>query len=181
MSKTTRLITILLAILTLAACGPKATPPPTVTPVPSATATPLPTHTPEPTATPQPTDTPKPTLTPFPTPAEVAPEKTFAQVGNVAKFSGEHGISGKAVIAGLQTLIIQTFNYDGKGPKADVRLVKGQDYENPAVILLELDQRPYENEFMLLRIPSSAGPGTADSIAIYCPETGKVYATAKFE
>ena len=119
--------------------------------------------------------------TPFPTPAEVAPERTFTDVGDVAKLSGEHAVSGKAIVAGLQTLIIQKFYFDGKGPKADIRLVKDQDYENPAVIVFELEQKPYEDTFLLVRIPSSAGPGSANSIAVYCPETGEVYAVAKFD
>lgn len=133
------------------------------------------------TATPVPTATPSPPPTPFPTAQEVAPEKTFTAVGNVAILSGEHGVSGKAIVMGLQTLIIQGFNYDGKGPRADIRLVKGEDYEGPAAILTELDQRPYEDELVYAIIPSSAGPGTADRIAVYCPETGQVYAWSTFD
>ena len=166
-----------LALSMLLACRPKATPTPVVTPTPVATLTPVSTST----ATPPPTETPKPTPTMTPTPAELAPESTFTRVGNVAEFSGEHDVSGKAVVAGLQTLIILRFNFDGKGPKADIRLVNGQDYGNPAAILIELEQRPYEKVVLDARIPVTAGPGTADSIAVYCPETGQVYAAAEFK
>lgn len=139
------------------------------------------TPTPEPTAIPVPTEVPTPTRTPFPTPAEPAPETAFVEIGSVALLQGDHGISGKAVVAGRQTLIIMSFKYDGKGPKADIRLVKGKNYEEPTAILTELEQRPYEGHYLLLHIPQSADAGTADAIAVYAPETGEVYAYAEFE
>ena len=184
MQKLFRALVVTLAVLAFAACAQKPTPAPTVTPVPSrpaSTATPVPSATPEASATPVPTATLIPTLTPFPTLAELAPKATFTKVGNVAQLSGEHGVSGKAVVAGLQTLIIQGFNFDGKGPKADIRIVKGEDHAQPAAILLELDQQPYDNRLLLMNIPSSAEPGSADSIAVYCPETGETYAVAVFD
>ncbi len=153
----------------LIACGSQ----PTST-SPALTPTPLSTDVPASAATISPTST------PFPTPAEAAPEETFTRVGNVAHLDGQHGVSGKAIVAGLQTLIIQTFTFDGKGPRADIRLVQGQNYAEPAVVLLELD-RPYEGEFLRIIIPSSVGPDDADSIAVYCEETGEVYAAAKFQ
>ena len=169
MHKTTRVALVLLALLSLAACAPKPTPQPT------ATATPVPTE------TPVPTPTPIPTPTPFPTASEPAPEFTFTEVGNVAELSGAHGVSATAVVAGLQTLIIQGFNFDGKGPKADLRLVLGNDLSNPVWIIQELEQRPYQNEIVFADIPSSVKPGSADSIAVYCPETGEAYAVAVFK
>ena len=174
MKKLYCLLTGLLVLLLVAACAKATpTPQPTSTPMPTATATPEPTATLEPTATPIPTEVPTPTLEP-------APEAIFAPVGYRAVFSGDHGVSGKAVVAGLQTMIILGMNFDGKGPEADLRLVLGDDYDNPIVILAELEQRPYEAEFMQLRIPADAAPGTADSIAVYCPETETAYAVAVF-
>mgnify|MGYP001038562071 CR=1 FL=1 len=121
-----------------------------------------------------------PTNTPFPMPVGPAPEKTFTEVGSVARLAGSHGVSGKAVVAGLQRLIILRFNFDGKGPKADIRLVKGENYAEPAAVLYELEQRAYHDEVIGVVIPSSAGPDSADSIAVYAPGTGEVYAVAKF-
>ncbi len=160
-----RLILVLL-ILLVGGCSPKAAPRPGATTAPQGTT--------------QPTPTVKPTPTLFPTPDEPAPERTFTEVGNVAELHGAHGISGRAIVAGLQTLIIQSFTFDGKGPQADIRLVKGQDYQHPASVLLKLDQRAYEGEVLLLRIPSTVQPGSADGIAVYCPETGEVYASGQF-
>jgi hypothetical protein len=102
-------------------------------------------------------------------------------VGNTATFSGAHGIAGKAIVAGLQTLIIQGFYFDGKGSAADVRLVLGEDFANPAAVLMQLEQREYKNEMLYMIVPSSAGPGTADSIAIYCADTGEAYASQLFQ
>ncbi len=119
--------------------------------------------------------------TPFATAGEAAPEETFTKVGHVAHLDGQHSVSGKTIVARLQTLIIQTFTFDGKGPQADICLVQGQDYAEPAAVLFELENRPYEEEFLRLIIPSSVGPDDADSIAVYCEETGEVYAIAKFE
>jgi len=135
----------------------------------------------EPTSTRLLADTPRPTTTQFPTPSEQAPESTFTSVGNVAFLEGAHGVSGKAIVAGLQTLILTQFTFDGKGPKADIRLVQGQDYDHPAAVLLELEQRPYDGQALIMIIPSSAGPGTADRIVVYVPETGEVYAESTFQ
>jgi len=101
-------------------------------------------------------------------------------VGSVAEFSGEHDISGKAIIAGLQTMIIQRFSFDGKGPQIDIRLTLDGEIEGSVATLMALEQRLYENETVIMRIPPEAGPGTANSITVYCPETDTVYATAKF-
>jgi len=169
MHKMTCIVCVLLALLPLAACAPKPTPQPTATP------TPLPTE------TPVPTPTLIPTPTPFPTASEPAPEFTFTEVGNVAELSGDHGVSATAVVAGLQTMIIQGFSFDGKGPKADIRLILGNDLANPVWIIQELEQRPYQKEIIFAHIPSSVKPGSADSIAVYCPETGEAYAVAVFK
>jgi len=127
-----------------------------------------------------PTATVEPSPTPYPTASELAPEETFATVGNTAAFSGAHGVTGKAIVAGLQTLIIQGFYYDGKGVAPDIRLVLGDDYANPAAVLMVLEQRAYVDETLYMIVPSAAGPGTADSIAVYSPETGEVYASQSF-
>ncbi|NLD73619.1 MAG: DM13 domain-containing protein [Chloroflexi bacterium] len=132
-------------------------------------------------ATLAPEATPLPAATPFPTPNEPAPETTFTAVGNVGMLSGTHGVEGKAIVAGLQTLIIKGFTFDGKGPLADARLVKGDDYENPGMVLLTLEQRPYEGEFLLFNIPSTVTAENVDRLVIYAPETGEVYAETTFE
>ena len=168
-----RLLILMILLATLAGCRAVPARAPEAAPSPTLTATPAPSATPEPTV--------PPTRTPFPTPAEVAPEATFATVGAVAEFSGAHEVTGKAVVAGLQTLIIQAFSFDGKGPRVDIRLVRGEDYANPVAILVELEPRVYAHEMVFTRIPATAGPDTADSIAVYCPETGEVYAAAKFD
>jgi len=147
MIRASRMIVLICLVVACSACGPKATP------------TPPPTATPAPSATPLPTATVLPSPTPFPTASEPAPEQTFTAVGNTATFSGLHGVSGKAIVAGLQTLIIQGFSYDGKGPAADIRLVLGEDYANPAAVLLQLEQREYKDEVLIITVPSSAGPG----------------------
>ena len=59
--------------------------------------------------------------------------------------------------------------------------MKGQDYGDPAAILLELETKPYEGEFLRLIIPSSVEPKEADSIAVYCAETAELYAVGKFD
>lgn len=166
-----RIAAVLLSLLLLVSCRAEETATPVPTLAAARVASPMP----------EPSDTPRPPSTPFPTAKEVAPEKTFTKVGRVAHLEGPHGISGKAIVAGLQTLIIQSFKYDGKGPRLDVRLVKGDDYKNPAAILLELEQRAYQGEMLHMIIPSSAGPGTADAIAIYSPETDEALATGVFE
>jgi len=129
---------------------------------------------------PQPEPAAPATMTPFPTPAEVAPAHTFTEVGNVGLLEGSHGVTGKGVVAGLQTLIIQGFTFDGKGPAADVRLVMGSDYASPAAVLGVLESRVYDGEMLLYIIPSTVTPENADRLVIYAPETGEVYAETTF-
>ncbi len=173
MMKSLTLVATALLLVSLAACRTSTVARTGDTPTAAPTGTSVPTLPPTATHTPAPT--------PFPTAAEVAPEQTFTQVGNVAHLSGEYGVTGKAIVAGLQTLIIQGFYYDGKGGRLDIRLVKGGDWENPVAILIELEERVYEKEMLYAIIPSSAGPGTVDRIIVYAPDKSEVYATAAFE
>ncbi|NLD44545.1 MAG: DM13 domain-containing protein [Chloroflexi bacterium] len=121
------------------------------------------------------------TVTPLPEPQAPAPEQTFTQVGNVGEFQGSHGVGGKAIVAGLQTLIIQSFTFDGKGPAADLRLVHGDAYAEPAAILGTLEPRAYESEMLLYIIPAEVTPDNADRLVVYAPETGEVYAETTFD
>lgn len=148
-------------LVTMAACGTT----PSVTAVPSV----------EPTTE---SSTVQPATTP--TSGELAPEETFTQVGNVATLTGDHGVTGKAIVAGLQTLIIQGFSFDGKGSAVELRLVMGQNYANPALVL-PLELRAYDKEMLTFSIPAKVGPGSADSIVVYCPETAQAYAVAQFD
>ena len=174
MRQTIRHAAYVIGVVILVACVP-------LTPTPEPADAP-PVAVEAPTETPEPTLTVAPTMTHYPTPVEVAPDQTFTPVGSVAHLAGEHGVAGKAIVTGLQTLIIAGFHYDGKGPQADIRLVNGENYDEPAAILLVLDQRPYDGvQPLIMVIPNSAGPGTADSIAVYVPETGEVYAHVAFE
>jgi hypothetical protein len=179
MKKSLTLIATVLLLTALTSCRTPAVAPGVGTPAAAPTDTSAPTSMPDPTALP--TATPTPSPTPFPTAAEAAPEETFTQVGDVAHLSGLHEVTGKAIIAGLQTLIIQGFHYDGKGGRLDIRLVKGQDWENPVAILTELEERAYEKEMLYMIIPSSVGPGTVDHIVVYAPDSDEVYALATFQ
>jgi hypothetical protein len=172
-------VMLIVFLMVLSACAVP-TPPTAVPAAPTA----------EPTATPAPTVPPtatvaaeanRPVSSPFPTPDEVAPEETFKQVGSVAHLSGAHDVSGKAVVAGLQTLIIQGFTYDGKGSQADIRLVKGDELDDPAHVLIELEDRPYDAEFLLFQIPSSLERGSADRVVVYSRADGEAYGVGVFE
>ncbi|MBN1401914.1 MAG: DM13 domain-containing protein [Anaerolineae bacterium] len=185
MQKTILVVPLLMLMLVSGvACGSESAPaeiaPTATTRSVSPTPEPTRTQTPEPTLPATPTPTVMPSPTSLPTPAESAPAAAFASVGSSARLEGSHEISGKAVIAGLQTLIIQAFTFDGKGPRPDVRLVLGDDVENPAAILTELEPRRYDRELVFTHVPSSVTSATADSIAIYCPETKETYAIAEF-
>ena len=142
-----------------------------------AACTPTPSPTPVPTIEPQ--DTPSATATAVPTEMGGAPEATFREVGSTATLNGQNSCSGKAVVAGLQTLIIVSFSFDGKVP-ADLRLVNASDPHTASYVLAELT-RPYDKETLQFSIPQEVGPGTADSIAVYDTQAGRVLAIATFE
>lgn len=174
-----RIFALVILIATLGGCSTGSVQVPTVeltttvTALPHASAT----FTPVLTAT----FTPRPTCTSVPTPSEVAPEATFTSVGAMAEFAGTPGVNGKAVVAGLQTLILYEFSFDGKRADVDIRLVSGEEYANPVAVLIELEPRAYAHELILTRIPSAIGPGSADRVVVYSPDTGEVYAEARFD
>ena len=114
-----------------------------------------------------------------PTTLNGAPEETFIAVGSTTTFTGLNAIEGKAVVAGLQTLIILGFHFDGK-VKADIRLVKGTDYANPIYVFTELN-RAYDAEVLQFAIPGHLTPGSADTIAVYDTENNQVLAAGVFQ
>lgn len=123
-----------------------------------------------------------PTLKIWPTASAVAPDEPVIPVGYVANFQDtQHGVSGKAVMAGLQTIVISGFTYDGQGPLADIRLVKEGELDKAVAILANLEQRPYQQELLVLTVPSDLQPGDADSIAVYCEELKASFGWGRFQ
>jgi len=151
----------------MASCKPAPTPTPlqpTIVIVPTATEVPA---------------TPTPKM--WPTASTPAPEEPVIPVGYTATLQDtQHGVSGKAVMAGLQTIIFSEFNFDGQGPPADLRLVKEGNWDSAETILLKLE-RPYDKELLVMTIPSDLQPWQADSIAVYCSETKALYGWARFQ
>ena len=96
----------------------------------------------------------------------IAPEYTFTDVGDVAYFSGFNGISGKAVVAGLQTLMIIGF-YAAGDTEAEIWLAKWPDLETPVHKLGTVDMRVYAGEYMMYHIPCWLTPGSVDFIVVY--------------
>ncbi|MCE5259586.1 MAG: hypothetical protein LLG44_11115 [Chloroflexi bacterium] len=131
------------------------------------------------TPTAQPTAVLESVTTVAPTEEGGAPEATFTEVGSTATLSGQNGAAGKAVVAGLQTLIIVSFSFDGKA-QADLRLVKASDPGTAAYVLTKLE-RTYSNETLQFTIPGELGPGTADSIAVFDIKSGQALAIATFK
>ncbi len=178
MHKTVRILIVVSLGILLGGCVK--TPEPTDTPVPP-TATPVPTATLVPTATPIPTATLTPTPTPFPTSETPAPEEAFLEIGSKASLQGEaHGVAGDATVAGLQTIIVRDFRYDAACEAADIRLGMADDFDEPAAILMMLENRAYNDEILILTVPSYVKRGEADSIAVYCPASSKVYGWGQF-
>jgi hypothetical protein len=96
---------------------------------------------------------------------DVAPEKTFTDVGSVARFSGFNGLSGTAVVAGLQTMIITSFSFWG-GTHASIWLAKWPNLDEPLLKLCDLEPRAYVNETLMYHIPCWMVYGSADFIVI---------------
>ena len=99
------------------------------------------------------------------------PWETFVKVGSMATYAGFNGMSGKAIVAGLQTLAIQ-INSDGT-TIAEVWLCKWPDLETPVWVVGKLDARVYENEWLWVSIPWWMYYGSADTIVIF--GTGPFY------
>jgi len=156
------------ALSLLVGCRPTATPTP-----------PQPTAVVEPTATPVP---PTPTPKVWPTSQTPAPDFGVVPVGYTATLQEtQHGVIGKAVMAGLQTIIIHGFSFDGLGPAAEIRLVKEGNWDVAVATLLELERRAYDQELLVMQVPSHLQQMEADSIAVYCPETQTLYGWGRFQ
>ena len=83
------------------------------------------------------------------------------------------------MVAGLQTLIILGFHFDGK-VKADLRLVQSGNPGQAVHIYAELD-RAYDGEVLQFSIPAELTPGSADTIAVYDVDSDQVLAQALFQ
>jgi len=139
----------------------------------------VPTPSPQPTATAIP---PTPAIKVWPTSSTPAPEEPVIPLGYAATFQDtQHNVAGKAVMAGLQTIVISNFTYDGQGPEVDIRLVKEGDLDNAVAVLGKLEQRPYDHETLIFTIPSHLKPGDADSISVYCDELKASFGWGRFQ
>ncbi|NLV73457.1 MAG: DM13 domain-containing protein [Chloroflexi bacterium] len=107
-----------------------------------------------------------------------ASAETFTLVGNTATLAGSDAITGKAIVAGLQTLIIVSFTYDGKAP-ADLRLIMADKPDAPVLIVAKLE-RAYDNEMLQFKLPNGMVLGSANTIAVYDTEAGLVLASGQF-
>jgi len=178
MSKVAMILMVALLVVPLGGCAK--TPDPTATPVPPA-ATLVPTSTLIPTATLVPTATFVPTPTPFPTSMTPAPEEAFFELGSKAILQGEsHNVAGSAMVAGLQTIVMRGFTYDGACEGADIRLGMADNFDEPAGVLMVLENRAYNDEILVLTVPNHVNRGKADSIAVYCPATNEVHGWGQF-
>ena len=83
-------------------------------------------------------------------------------------------MEGRAGLAGLQTIILREFDFDGQCSGADIRLGKQGECDQSPAVLLELEARPYAKEMFVLTIPPGITADNADSIAVYCRDTGEV-------
>lgn len=116
-------------------------------------------------------------LAPVCPPGQVAPLRTFTDVGDTATLAGSHGITARAHVAGLQTLMVTCLTYDGTGAATvDIRLLKG----NVLVAKLYVLDRAYDGEWLRLCIPYGLRDGDADRIAVYSTADG-IYAVGQFE
>ena len=178
MSKFALILIVALLVVPLGGCTN--TSDPTATPIPSA-ATLVPTSTLIPTATPVPTATFVPTPTPFPTSMTPAPEEAFFELGSKATLQGEsHNVAGSAMVAGLQTIVVRGFTYDGACEGADIRLGMVDNFDEPAGVLMVLENRAYNDEILVLTVPNHVELGEADSLAVYCSATSEVHGWGQF-
>lgn len=78
------------------------------------------------------------------------------------------------MVAGLQTIVLREFDFDGQCSSADIRLGKQGEFDKSPAVLLELEPRPYAKELFVLTIPPGITADDADSIAVYCRDTEEV-------
>jgi hypothetical protein len=157
------LLVVVLCVLTACQSQP--------TPTPSPTAQPTATHIP-----------PTPTIKVWPTSSTPAPEEPVIRVGDAAVLQDtKNGMSGKAIMAGLQTIILNNFSYDGSCATLEVRLVKSESRDTVVSVLGRVEKRSYSNEALVFTVPSDLKPGAADSILLYCTESATTLGWGTFK
>ncbi len=134
---------------------------------------------PQPTLTPVP---PSPTIVVWPTSSTPAPEEPVIRVGDVAVLGDTlSGVAGKAIMAGLQTIILNNFSYDGSCGNVEVRLVKEESRETVVSVLGRVETRPYDNETLIFTVSSDLQPGSANSILLHCAESNTSLGWGRFK
>jgi len=120
--------------------------------------------------------------TPIPTPVEIAPERTFTDVGNTAWFTGPHGLSGTIVVAGLQTIVIPDFCWEGEPEQLKIVMLHedADGYLETVATLTRLRQYRYVNRILVLRVPAWIGHEDASIVAFRGARTGTTYVMAEF-
>jgi len=120
--------------------------------------------------------------TPIPTPVEVAPECTFTDVGNTARFTGPHGLSGLIVVAGLQTIVIPGFCWNGEPEQLKIEMLHedAEGYLETVAVLTRLRQYRYVNRILVLQVPAWIGHEDASIVAFRGARTGTTYVIVEF-
>lgn len=164
-------VLLVVALSMLVACQQQPTPTPTPAPTPSPTAQPTATRVP-----------PTPTIKVWPTSSTPGPEEPVIRVGDVAVLQDtKGGVSGKAIMAGLQTIILNNFAYDGSCGVLEVRLVKEESRDTVVSVLGRVEKRTHSNEALILTVSSELKPGAADSILLYCVESATTLGWGRFK
>lgn len=94
----------------------------------------------------------------------------------------DHGVSGTARIADDCTIVIDNFNYDGRG--VDVRVyaaTAGQDFADGVVLSGDLRRsQPYIDETLTLTLPAGATLDDVDALSVWCVPVGVSFGDATF-
>ena len=111
-----------------------------------------------------------------------APPETFTDVGNTVAFTGDYGLKGKVVVAGLETLIIVGFCWRGEPSPLAVTLSKPlpSGYLEERVRLTVLPQGVYENEIIVMPIPRWVRHDDASVVGLYDWRNDWYYVAAVF-
>lgn len=114
-------------------------------------------------------------------PAPLLPEpETLVHVGDVATFSGSHGVSGVATIVANNAIRVTNMRHDGSAPGLDIRIGLSSVPRKKFTVLLTPGRQAYNNATIDLMLPPSVDLNSFDTFTVWCYEFSVVIAEGRF-
>lgn len=105
---------------------------------------------------------------------------TLVRIGDVATFSGQHGVSGTATIIARDTIRVTNLRHDGSAPGLDLRIGLATKQRQNFTVLRVTGRQSFQNATLDLTLPPGADLNSFDTFTVWCYEFTVIIAEGKF-